>query len=143
MRKWTGFLAATVLAAAWQLSGLPASAQDQPAAPNAQSPTTGAAQPSAKISDDKLDKAAAAMQRVAKLQEDLHQQMQQAAAAAKEQAEKAVSEQGLSVEEYTSILETAQNDPDVREKLLARINNTGGQDQSTGSGQKAPSGAGK
>jgi len=34
---------------------------------------------------------------------------------------KAVSEQGLSVEEYTTILEVAQNDPDVLEKLKQRI----------------------
>jgi hypothetical protein len=34
---------------------------------------------------------------------------------------KAVTDQGLSVEEYTSILEVAQNDPDVREKILHRV----------------------
>jgi hypothetical protein len=34
---------------------------------------------------------------------------------------KAVTEQGLSVEEYTTILEVAQNDPDVLEKLNQRI----------------------
>ena len=34
---------------------------------------------------------------------------------------KAVTEQGLSVEEYTTILEVAQNDPDVLEKLKQRI----------------------
>jgi Domain of unknown function (DUF4168) len=30
---------------------------------------------------------------------------------------KAVTDQGFSVEEYDSILEVAQNDPDVREKI--------------------------
>jgi uncharacterized protein DUF4168 len=34
---------------------------------------------------------------------------------------KAVTDQGLSVEEYDSILEVAQNDPDVREKIRQRI----------------------
>jgi hypothetical protein len=34
---------------------------------------------------------------------------------------KAVTEQGLSVEEYTAILEVAQKDPDVLEKLKKRI----------------------
>jgi len=34
---------------------------------------------------------------------------------------KAVTEQGLSVEEYDSILEVAQNDPDIREKIRQRI----------------------
>jgi hypothetical protein len=34
---------------------------------------------------------------------------------------RAVTDQGLSVEEYTSILEVAQNDPDVRQKIIHRI----------------------
>lgn len=33
----------------------------------------------------------------------------------------AVTDQGLSVEEYTSILVVAQNDAEVREKILQRI----------------------
>ena len=37
------------------------------------------------------------------------------------QALKMVTDQGLSVEEYDSILEVAQNDPDVREKIRQRI----------------------
>jgi hypothetical protein len=35
--------------------------------------------------------------------------------------EKAVTDQGLSVDEYNSIIRTAQNDPTVREKLTQRI----------------------
>ena len=35
--------------------------------------------------------------------------------------EKAVTDQGLSVEEYNSILQVAQNDPAVREKIRQRI----------------------
>jgi len=34
---------------------------------------------------------------------------------------KAVTDRGISVEEYTSILHLAENDPGVREKLLQRI----------------------
>jgi hypothetical protein len=34
---------------------------------------------------------------------------------------KAVTDQGLSLEEYDSILEVAQNDPEVREKIRQRI----------------------
>jgi hypothetical protein len=34
---------------------------------------------------------------------------------------KVVTDQGLSVEEYSSILTVAQNDPDVRQKILQRI----------------------
>jgi Domain of unknown function (DUF4168) len=35
--------------------------------------------------------------------------------------EKAVTDQGLSVEEYTTILKVAQNDPVVRGKLVQRM----------------------
>jgi hypothetical protein len=34
---------------------------------------------------------------------------------------KAVTDQGLSVDEYTSIIEVAQNDAEVRNKLLQRM----------------------
>jgi hypothetical protein len=34
---------------------------------------------------------------------------------------KAVTDQGLSVEEYTSIMVVAQNDPMVRQKILQRL----------------------
>jgi Domain of unknown function (DUF4168) len=39
---------------------------------------------------------------------------------------KAVQDQGLSVEEYNSIIETAQNNPEVRGKVLQRIQPQGG-----------------
>jgi len=35
--------------------------------------------------------------------------------------EKAVTDQGLSVDEYISIIRTARSDPTVREKLIQRI----------------------
>jgi hypothetical protein len=34
---------------------------------------------------------------------------------------KAVTDRGLSVEEYSSILQLAENDPGVREKIIQRI----------------------
>jgi hypothetical protein len=34
---------------------------------------------------------------------------------------KAVTDQGLSVEEYTSIMVVAQNDPAVRQKIVQRM----------------------
>jgi hypothetical protein len=34
---------------------------------------------------------------------------------------KAVTDRGLSVDEYNSILEVAENDSDVRQKLLQRV----------------------
>jgi len=34
---------------------------------------------------------------------------------------KAVTDQGLSIDEYTKIIEVAQSDPGVRDKLLQRL----------------------
>jgi Domain of unknown function (DUF4168) len=81
------------------------------------------------IPDQKLDAAAAAIERVASLKQDYQQRIAAAAPADKERLldeafnamAKAVTDQGLSVEEYDSILEVAQNDPDVREKIRQRI----------------------
>jgi hypothetical protein len=38
---------------------------------------------------------------------------------------KAITDQGLSVDEYNSIIRTAQNDPSVRQKLTQRISHSG------------------
>ena len=39
--------------------------------------------------------------------------------------EKAVTDQGLSVDEYNTILKTAQNDPATRQRLAQRISPSG------------------
>src|SRR5262249_30998684 len=70
-----------------------------------------------------------AIRQVASLKQDYQQRIVAAAPSDKERiaAEalgvltKAVTDQGLTVEEYTSILEVAQNDSGVREKLRQRI----------------------
>jgi Domain of unknown function (DUF4168) len=94
-----------------------------------QSPSPGLSQQPQNIPDQKLDAAAAAIERVASLKQDYQQRVAAAAPADKERIlndavnalAKAVTDQGLSVEEYDSILEVAQNDPDVREKIRQRI----------------------
>jgi hypothetical protein len=94
-----------------------------------QSPSPGLSQQPQNIPDQKLDAAAAAIERVASLKQDYQQRIAAAAPADKERIlneavnalAKAVTDQGLSVEEYDSILEVAQNDPDVREKIRQRI----------------------
>jgi predicted TIM-barrel fold metal-dependent hydrolase len=94
-----------------------------------QSPSPGASSQPPNITDQKLDAAAAAIERVASLKQDYQQRIAAAASADKERIfneavsalKKAVTDQGLSVEEYDSILEVAQNDPDVREKIRQRI----------------------
>jgi hypothetical protein len=94
-----------------------------------QSPSPGFSNQSPDIPDQKLDAAAAAIKRVASLKQDYQQRIAAAAPADKEgilneavhALAKAVTDQGLSVEEYDSILEVAQNDPGVREKIRQRI----------------------
>jgi Domain of unknown function (DUF4168) len=119
--------AVAALAAAWLFSVPATNAQEQ--SPPAQSHSPGASDPAPNLSDQKLDAAAAAVQRVASLKQDYQQRIAVAPPSDKERiAEeainalaKAVTDQGLSVEEYTSILEVAQANPDVREKIRQRI----------------------
>jgi hypothetical protein len=96
----------------------------------AQSPPPGPSAPTPDLSDQKLNAAAAALERVASLQKDYRQRVAEAEAPAEKErivAEannelaKAVTEQGLSVEEYVSILDVARDDPEIRGKILQRI----------------------
>jgi hypothetical protein len=151
MRSVTYTFATALLAAMWQFSA--ASAQTPPAQssqthiPQAQSPqadnpqmqspqadtpqtqSPAPAAPAASIPDQKLDAAAAAMQRVASLRRDYLQLLQDAYPddrprienEASNALEKAVIDQGLTVEEFGTILEMAQNDPQVRQKIVERM----------------------
>jgi hypothetical protein len=82
-----------------------------------------------KLSDDKLEAAAAAVKRVAAISDKYQQQLAQAPEEKKEgmvreandAMTKAVTDQGLSVEEFSMIMEVAKNDPSVREKIVKRI----------------------
>jgi hypothetical protein len=93
----------------------PAFSQDQPMASS--------------ISDKKLDQAAAAVVRVDKIQKSYQQKLEQAKPNERDRVvqeadnalAKAVTDQGLSIDEYDTIIRTAQNDPAVREKLLQRM----------------------
>ena len=81
------------------------------------------------IPDKKLDAAAAAVKKVTVIKNNYEQQLAQAPVAEKKRLEseagdamvKAVTDQGLSIEEYTAIMQVAQKDPVVRDKLLQRI----------------------
>jgi Domain of unknown function (DUF4168) len=87
----------------------------------AQSPPSGPSTSAPDLSDQKLSAAAAALDDVATLQKDYRQRIAEAEAPAEKErlvAEanneltKAVTEQGLSVEEYSSILDAARDDPE-------------------------------
>jgi len=105
----------------------PPQARPQAQSPQTQSPQTPS--PSAPISDEKLSAAAAAIGQVATIQQSYESRIAAAPSSDKqrltkegnEALEKAVTDQGLSVDEYNTIIRTAQNDPTVREKLTQRI----------------------
>jgi hypothetical protein len=98
-----------------------------PSAPPSTAPAPSTA--TENIPDNKLDAAAAAVKSVSAVKDTFDQKLAQAPAGEKgrlageaEQAmTKAVTDQGLSVEEYVSIMKVAQNDPTVRDKLIKRL----------------------
>lgn len=93
--------------------------------------------PHAAISDQKLDAAAAAMQQVAHVRQDYRQKIQSAEPKDQERLasegnaalEKAVTDHGLSIDEYNSILTVAQNDPSIRARLMQRLQGAQGAKQ--------------
>jgi hypothetical protein len=119
MQPWTPFLTAAILATA-----VPAvNAQ-------VQSPAPSPSQPSQSIPDQKLDATAAALNQIADVKESYTKQIEATPSESDKQRlvddankalVKAVTDQGLSVEEYTSIMVVAQNDPMVRQKILQRM----------------------
>jgi len=121
----------TLAAAALSVAGLlllpAANAQMNPpqARPQAQSPSPA-------ISDAKLNAAAAAIKQVSSIQQSYQRKIEAAPSdkqrltiEANDAMAKAVTDQGLSVDEYNSIIGTAQNDPAVREKLSQRMRRSG------------------
>ena len=132
MRLFTRSLAAAILTAGCYLSVSTVNvlAQSPPSDPSTSAPQSAPSTPAPPVSDQKLDAAAAALQRVVSLQKDYRQRIAEAeaptekerlVAEANTELTKAVNEQGLSVEEYSSILDVARDDPEVRGKILQRI----------------------
>ena len=124
--------AIVVLSAGW-LIAQPAVAQNQPATPGVPEATA----PDASVSDQKLDQAAAAIQNVQAVRDNYVQKFDAASPDEKDKIiseanaafEKAVTDQGLSLDEYDSIMNLAQNDPSVRERIVKRL----------GTAEKSPS----
>jgi len=96
----------------------------------AQAPSQGPSISARDLSDQKLKAVAAALERVSSLRDEYQQRIAQTEAPAEKErivAEgnkeltKAVTERGLSVEEYTSILNAARDNPEIRDKLLQHI----------------------
>jgi hypothetical protein len=123
MRPWTKILAAMILAATVPAANAQVNAQ-------AQSPAPTPSQPSQNIPDHKLDATAAALDQIADVKQTYTKQIESTAGESDKQRlvdeankalVKAVTDQGLSVEEYTSIMVVAQSDPVVRQKILQRM----------------------
>jgi hypothetical protein len=123
-------LSILVFATSWLAFAPTVNAQNQ-SEPSRPSPTMpGPSSSSASIPDNKLDAAAAAMKSVSMVKEDYGRRIAQApddseksrlANEGGQALTKAVTDQGLSVAEYTEILQVAQNNPALREKILQRI----------------------
>jgi uncharacterized protein DUF4168 len=132
MRLLIPFVAAVALIAAGQLC-IPANAQNPPP-----SLVPEQSVPAPNLSDQKLDAAAAALGQVASLLRDYQQRLLAATEPADKQRiaqegngalKKAVEDQGLTIEEYNSIIVVAQNDPEVRNKILQRMHPPGEEKQ--------------
>jgi hypothetical protein len=132
MRLSISSVAAAVLIAVGQLC-IPANAQNP-------SPSLAPEQsaPAPNLSDQKLDAAAAALGQVASLLRDYQQRLLAATEPADKQRiaqegngalKKAVEDQGLTIEEYNSIIVVAQNDPEVRNRILQRMHPPGEEKQ--------------
>jgi len=127
MKSTTGICAMTLMAASFLLMP-PANAQNKsPSAPSVTAPESATAP--ANIPDNKLDAAAAAVKSVSAIKDTFDHKLAQAPMAEKERLAgeansaitKAVTDQGLSMEEFATIIKVAQNDPVVRDKLLKRM----------------------
>src|SRR5262245_44080405 len=119
MRLWAQFLTAAILATAVPV----ANAQ-------VQSPAPSPSEPSQNIPDQKLDATAAALDKIADVKQNYSQQIEatpneadkrRLVDEANKELVKAVTDQGLSVEEYTKIMVVAQSDPNVRQKIIQRM----------------------
>ena len=128
-------LAAAILSVGCLLLSPVAHAQNQPlnqpqARPQGQSQGQS---PSPTISDQKLDAAAAAIGQLTIIRQSYEQKIAEAPPSDKQNItdeatnamKKAVTDQGLSVDEYNTIVQTAQNDPTFRQKLVQRIHPSG------------------
>jgi DNA-binding LacI/PurR family transcriptional regulator len=129
MRSVIRFLSAAVLMAAWHSSITAVNAQNaQQTSPGLSA--LGSSVPTPVITDQKLDAVAAAFQKVSTLQEKYRHRFATAAtpsdqtritAEANRAVSKAVADQGLSVEEYISIVEVALDDPEICGKILEHM----------------------
>jgi predicted ATPase with chaperone activity len=126
-RRFGTFCAVSLTAAGLLVMPAANAQQQSPSAPSATTPSPPTTPTN--IPDKKLDAAAAAVKKVTVIKNKYDQQLAEAPVAEKERLKgeagdamaRAVTDQGLSIEEYATILKVAQQDPVVRDKLLQRM----------------------
>ena len=119
---------AVTLTAAGLLVAPAANAQNQAPSPPSSTAPSPKVTP-ATIPDKKLDAAAVAVKKVAELKHTYQQKLATAPDADKDRLVgeansaivKAVTDEGLSIDEFKTILDMAQNDPIVGHKLMQRL----------------------
>jgi malic enzyme len=122
-------LTAAVLGVAGLLLLPAANAQMNQTQPRPQVQSPEGQSPSSTIPDEKLTAAAAALGEVTSIRQSYERKIaevpqpdkQRVTDEANNALKKALTDQGLSVDEYNTILRTAQNDPTIRQKLAQRI----------------------
>jgi hypothetical protein len=125
--RWPATVVAVACLIAPAANGQTQSPPAQTPAPSSPVPDRSAQSPD--IPDQKLDAAAVALQKMTALKRDYEQRVEAASDSDKQRIvdeannaiTKAVTDQGLSVEEYITIMVMAQNDPQVRSKLIQRL----------------------
>jgi hypothetical protein len=103
--------------------------QAQTQAPSRQAPSGDATRSAPAIPDEKLDAAAIAITKVNTLTKDYKRQFESAPPDQRERIvneadaalEEAVTQSGLTVEEYNEIIDVAMNDPTTQSKILQRL----------------------
>ena len=127
------FAAATFAGVAWLLLPLMAIAQTQPSkqmqtGPQVQ-PSPESQSPSSSVSDHQLDAAAKAIRQLTVVKQSYTSKLAAApssdkariAGEANDALVKAVTDQGLSVDEYNAIIARTRTDATLRQKLVARL----------------------
>ena len=118
-----------------------AEGQSQATSPMQNQTPSATAPGQAPISDQKLGQAAAAMEQVSTVRQMYQQQIASApetdkpriTGEAQQALAKAVTDQGLSIDEYNGIMRQAQTNPQVRDGLIQHLNlNSGGQPAAPG-----------
>jgi hypothetical protein len=105
--------------------------QNQAASPGPSAGTTAPGGANAPISDGTIGKAGAALRDVVNLQQKYQgriesatpEQKQSLSQEANAEAVQAIQAHGLSVQEYSKVIRTAQTDPQVKQRLLTAANN--------------------